>query len=277
MIKKFEEYLAKESKSENTINSYMLHINQYLKWYKDSFDLKFKRLYRENILDFKSYLINIKKHKANTINTKLSALIIFNEFLIDSKLQENFVVSKKDMIKIQSKGTSPTEITKKDVEKFRQQLLEQESIRNYTIVTIMAYSGTRISETLSIKLSDINTTTREIVIKGKGDKYRKVYMNDKVANSIKEYLKERQETDLDYLFISSKGNKLDRTVINKMFNKYSDIITPHSLRHFFCSNAIENDFSIHEVAYLAGHSNIHTTLLYTNPQEIEMKEKMNKL
>lgn len=223
------------------------------------------------------YLTNIKKHKVNTINTKLSALIIFNEFLIVSEMQENFAVSKKDMIKIQSKGTSPTEITKKDVKKFRQQILEQGSIRNYAIVTIMAYCGTRISETLSIKLSDINTTTREIVIKGKGDKYRKVYMNDKVSNSIKEYLKERQETDLDYLFISSKENKLDRTVINKMFNKYSDTITPHSLRHFFCSNAIENDFSIHEVAYLAGHSNVHTTLLYTNPQETEMKEKMNTL
>ena len=142
----------------------------------------------------------------------------------------------------------------------------------------MAYTGTRISETLDIRLQDINLTTREIIIRnGKGNKQRTVYMNDKVVNSIKEYLKDRKETDLDYLFVSNKGNKLDRTVINKMFNKYSDTITPHQLRHFFCTNALENDFSIHEVAYLAGHSNIHTTLLYTNPNENEMKDKMNRL
>lgn len=54
-----------------------------------------------------------------------------------------------------------------------------------------------------------------------------------------------------------------------MFNRYSNIITLHKLRHFFCANALENDFSIHEVAYLPGHSNIHTTLRYINPSENE--------
>lgn len=277
MINKFEEYLIKDGKSLNTIKSYLIHINQYLNWYRDSFGLNFNMLFRENILEFKSYLLTIKKQKPNTINTKLSALIFFNEFLIDSRFQDNIVITKKDMLKIQNQGTSPTDLIKLDVEKFRQQLLEQGDTRNYAIVTIMAYCGTRISETLNIELSDINTTTREIIIKGKGNKQRKVYMNDKVASTIKEYLKGRKEVNLNYLFISNKGNKLDRTVINKMFNKYSETITPHSLRHFFCSNAIENDFSIHEVAYLAGHSNINTTLLYTNPSENKMKDKMNRL
>ncbi len=278
MLNNFKDYLLQDNKSKNTIDSYSNHINQYFKWYGDSFGMKFQKLHRENVLEFKSYLLNIKKQKANTINTKLSALISFNEFLVEEGLQDNIVISKKDMMRIQSQGTSPTDVTKSDVEKFRQQVLEQEGIRNYTIVTIMAYCGTRITETLNIKLSDINTISREIIIRrGKGDKQRIVYMNDKVVNAIKEYLKYKKETDLDYLFISNKGNKLDRTVINKMFNKYSDTITPHQLRHFFCTNALENDFSIHEVAYLAGHSNIHTTLRYTNPSENEMKSKLNRL
>lgn len=278
MLNSFKDYLLQDNKSKNTIDSYSNHINQYFKWYGDSFGMKFQKLHRENVLEFKSYLLNIKKQKANTINTKLSALISFNEFLVEEGIQDNIVISKKDMMRIQSQGTSPTDVTKSDVEKFRQQVLEQEGIRNYTIVTIMAYCGTRITETLNIKLSDINTISREIIIRrGKGDKQRIVYMNDKVVNAIKEYLKDRKETDKEYLFISNKGNKLDRTVINKMFNKYSDTITPHQLRHFFCTNALENDFSIHEAAYLAGHSNIHTTLRYTNPSENKMKDKMNKL
>lgn len=277
MVDKFGDYLIQEGKSKNTIDSYSRHIQQYLKWFEDTYGMDFKQLYRENVLEFKSYLQAVKKQKANTVNSKLSALISFNEFLVDAEVQENIVITKKDMIRIQSQGTSPTDISKQDVEKFRQQILEQEGIRNYTIVTIMAYCGTRISETLDIRLSDINTQSKEIIIRGKGNKQRTVYMNDKVVNAIKEYLKDRKDTDKDYLFISNKGNKLDRTVINKMFNKYSDIITPHQLRHFFCTNALENDFSIHEVAYLAGHSNIHTTLLYTNPSETEMKNKMNRL
>lgn len=278
MLDKFRDYLEEERKSENTIKSYCNHTKQYLKWYYESFGMEFNKLYRGNVLDFKSYLLNVKEQKANTVNAKLSTLIKFNEYLVNAGVQDNIVITKKDMIKVQAAGTSPTDITKSDVEKFRQQILEQEGIRNYTVVTIMAYCGTRISETLDIKLSDINLTTREIIIRqGKGNKQRIVYMNDKVVNAIKEYLKDRKETDKEYLFISNKGNKLDRTVINKMFNKYSDTITPHQLRHFFCTNALENDFSIHEVAYLAGHSNIHTTLRYTNPSENEMKDKMNKL
>lgn len=278
MLDKFRNYLEEEGKSENTIKSYCNHTKQYLKWYDESFGMEFNKLYRGNVLEFKSYLLNVKEQKANTINAKLSTLIKFNEYLVDVGIQDNIVITKKDMVRVQAAGTSPTDIDKQDVEKFRQQILEQEGIRNYTIVTIMAYTGTRISETLDIRLQDINLTTREIIIRnGKGNKQRTVYMNDKVVNSIKEYLKDRKETDKGYLFISNKGNKLDRTVINKMFNKYSDVITPHQLRHFFCTNALENGFSVHEVAYLAGHSNVHTTLLYTNPNKVEMKHKVNKL
>jgi integrase/recombinase XerD len=55
------------------------------------------------------------------------------------------------------------------------------------------------------------------------------------------------------------------------FSKYSAAagihppISPHDLRHFFCSNALEKGFNVHEVAAIAEHSNIHTTLMYTNP------------
>nr|WP_129596069.1 tyrosine-type recombinase/integrase [Anaerophilus nitritogenes] len=277
MINKFEAYLEKEGKSKNTIKSYLIHINGFLKWFSETYSIKFTRLYRENVLEYKSYLKNIKKQSAKTLNVKIAALIKFNEFLQEINIQEDIVISKKDTIKIQTVIANPTSITKKDVEQFRQHVLESEGKRNYAIVTIMAYAGLRISETLNIKIDDFNLVSREIIIRsGKGEKQRIVYMNDKVVNVIKEYLKIRDEKG-KYLFMSQKGNKLDRTVINRMFKKYSNNMTPHTLRHFFCTNALENGFSIHEVANLAGHTNIHTTLLYTNPSVEKMKEKMNKL
>ena len=50
-----------------------------------------------------------------------------------------------------------------------------------------------------------------------------------------------------------------------------------TLRHFFCTIALEGGLSVHEVAYLAGHSNIHTTLLYLNPSRESMRNKVNQL
>lgn len=99
---------------------------------------------------------------------------------------------------------------------------------------------------------------------GKGDKQRLVYLNDKIVYTIREYLKVRN-SDSPYLFVSRQSEKLNPSRINQIFNKYSDVITPKTLRHYFCSNALENGYSIHEVANQAGHSNVQTTLIYSNP------------
>ena len=148
----------------------------------------------------------------------------------------------------------------------------------------MAYAGLRISEALNLKMNDFNFVSREIIVKdGKGDKTRIVFMNDKVKELLQSWIKERGEVESEYLFISNRGKQLDRTTVNKLFKTYSekvnkDInITPHDLRHYFCSHAIESGMSVHEVANQAGHSNIHTTLLYTNPSKQDLINKMNQL
>lgn len=288
MLENFKAYMVQEGKSKSTIENYMRYIKKYKTWFTNSYDTELKQLYRANIVDFKSYMVTNSKLSEKTINGILSAMIKLNEFLVDTKVQQDIVITKKDMLKIQTEIASPTNITKTDVEKFRQQILECEGIRNYAIVTTMAYAGLRISEVLNLKFEDLGIrfsengnleiTKTEMKIKGsKGDKSRNVIMNSKIIESINQYLKERKEVDNDYVFVSNKGNKIDRTVINRVFNKYSKDITPHSLRHFFCTNALENGFNLHEVASLAGHSNINTTLIYTNPNKQAMLDKINRL
>lgn len=277
MIEKYKEYLQQDGKSDNTIKSYLLHINGYKIWYQDTYGEALQCLYRANILDYISYLKNIKKANARTINAKLSALMNYNEYLIKFGIQNDIVLTKKDNIKIQNQYASPSIISKPDVEQFRQTILVNQGKRDYAIVTIMAYAGLRISEVLNITISSIDLIGKELTVSdGKGSKQRIVYLNDKIVNAVKEYIQERNH-DSKYLFVSRQGNKINRTRINQIFNKYSDKITPHTLRHFYCSNAIESGYSIHEVANQAGHSNIHTTLLYSNPSKEKMKEKANLL
>ncbi|KRU24415.1 phage integrase family protein [Clostridium sporogenes] len=278
MLEVFKDYIIKEGKSNNTVKTYVRHIQGYINWFKYTTGEGINKLYRTNILEYKSYLKNIKKDSAKTINNKLSALVKLNECLIEEGIQTDIVITKKDFIKVQTQVASLATIDKKDVEAFRQKVLENEGLRNYSIVTIISYAGLRISEVLNLKLDDIDLTSKELIVKeGKGDKERIVYINSKIVEAVKEYLKVRKEDSTNYLFISNKGGKIDRTVINKVFKKYSDKITPHTLRHFYCSNALESGFSVHEVANQAGHSNIHTTLLYTNPSKEKMKNKAELL
>jgi len=287
-LDEFIEKLRAEGKSENTIKSYSLHMQEYFKWFSDSFgNTEFKGLYRANVQEYKNYLKNIKRigkdnHNLNgkTINGKLSALSKYNELM----QPDNIVISKADFIKIQENAVNPTEITKEDVEAFRQRILQSEgthALRNYTIVTIMMYTGLRISEVLRLKKSDVSTVTGEIrVTDGKGEKQRIVIMNSKVVDAINEYKRHYNKEETELLFHNSKGKALDRTSINKVFWEFQDkdkLITPHTLRHYFCSSALEAGYTISEVAMLAGHSNVHTTMKYTNPSMKKIKERAELL
>ncbi|GFI17786.1 tyrosine recombinase XerC [Lachnospiraceae bacterium] len=287
-IKDFVDRLHLEGKSDKTIKQYSASIKEYFQWFYESYgDVEFKKLYRENILEYKNYLKNIKRSKrsgnnldAKSVNSKLSALIKFNELL----QADNIVISKADLIKVQTEIISPTNITKKEVEEFRQRILQSEGCsakRNYAIVTIMAYAGLRISEVLQLKKVDVNTTANQIrVTDGKGEKQRTVIINSKIVSAIREYQKSDQ-MESEYLFHNSKGKILNPSTINKVFDEFSVEgyhIHPHMLRHFFCYNALESGaYSINEVSNQAGHTSIKTTMRYLNPNLDAIKKKAELL
>lgn len=275
--KDFEQQLIEENLSANTIKNYLNQVKLYDKWYTDSYGSEFNKLYRMNILEYRNFLLNIKRNDGKTINAKLSAILKYNLFLVEHKIQDDIVISKADYIKIQKQSINPCIITKKEVEEFRQKVLEGSGIRNYVLVTILAYAGLRISECIDLRISDVDLVNKEIrVTKGKGKKQRIVYIGSKIVDAVKEYLKVHPGKS-EYLFPSRESEKIDKSVINKMIKKYSNKITPHQLRHFFCSNALEEGYSSHEVANQAGHASLYTTSLYTNPSKEKMKEKADRL
>ena len=197
LIKEFKKKMYLEGKSQKTIEVYGNSVKEFFKWFYDSYgNIEYKKLYRENIVEYKSYLKNIKKsaHSGNnlcpkSINSKLSALICFNE-LIEP---DNIVVTKRDLIKIQAEMVSPTSITKKEIEEFRQIVLQSEGCaakRNYAIVTILAYAGLRITECLNLRKSDICLESSELKVRnGKGEKARIVIINSKIVSAVREYQK----------------------------------------------------------------------------------------
>lgn len=276
MIEESTAHLQSLGKSENTIRTYSHDVTMYLHWCRDSFGEEPQLLYRANILDYISYMRNIRGYHPRTVNNHLSSLKSLNEYLIMSGRQTEAAVLDSDFMKIQIQYASPCTVEKKDVEAFRQRLLESGSKRDFCLVTLYAYSGMRRSECVNLKLDQVDLTAKEIRIVGKGDKHRLVYINDKIVYAIREYLKVRN-SDSPYLFVSRQSEKLNPSRINQIFNRYSDVITPKTLRHYFCSNALENGYSIHEVANQAGHSNVQTTLIYSNPTAKEMKDKANRL
>lgn len=278
MLDGFCEYLRQQGRSENTVKAYCQGVKEYMRWHEETFGKRMKMLLRANVLDYISYLRTVKGLNNRSVNAKLASLHSFNLYLISAGYKTEVVLTKEDYLKVQTAYASPSTVDRGEVERFRQEILENNGIRDYAIVTILAYAGLRISECLELRMGDISLAAREITVRhGKGDKMRVVYFGDKVLNAVRGYLKSRPETENPYLFPGRGDSHLTRGQVNRIFNAHSASITPHTLRHFFCSNALENGYSIGELANQAGHSNVHTTLLYTNPTKEKMKEKANLL
>ena len=200
LLDDYKKFLSERGKSENTIKTYSGHVNEYYRWYKDTFGEELTLLYHTNILDFRSYLQNIKKLKFKSIDTKLSSLTNFNEFLVQIGVQKDLVITAEDRLKFQQDIASPAEIEKKDVEAFLQKVLVDTGKRNYAIAVILAYAGLRVSECISIGLTDIDFQARELLVIGKGNKQQIVFINDKIIHAVREYLKVRNSQS-EYLFI----------------------------------------------------------------------------
>jgi integrase len=248
-----------------------------MKWYRESFDAEMTELLRGNVLDYRSYLRNMKNLKATSVNTDISALISLDAFLTGTGRQKESAVSQKDLLRTQAAYASPGKLTEKDVDAFRQAVLLESGKRDHALVTIMAYAGLRVSEALALTPKDVDCVGRQITVnEGKGNKVRIVFIGDKVIHAVRGWMSEL-EPGCRRLFPGRGDKPLDRSVVNKLCGRFSDRITPHGLRHFFCSNALEKGYSFHEVANQAGHSNIHTTLRYANPTQEVMKDKANKL
>jgi integrase/recombinase XerD len=266
-------------------------VKAFIRWFFDQFQKIPQQLFSENVTDYKVFLQQ-RGVAPSTFNSHMAGLRSWNEYLIQTGKQNHFVIQKEDWKKVQHGYASLAIHSESDVQQFIQTVLESKNKRDYALVNLLAYTGLfrkRISEALSLVIHDLYLKSQELLVRdGKGKKSRTVFLSDKVVRLLRDYLKqERSKYRLaegsSYVFVSNCSQQLSRITVFKSFRKYSKLaniqpsISPHDLRHFFCSNALEKGLNVHEVASIAGHSNIHTTLLYTNPSRKAMLDKLNQL
>lgn len=277
-LTKYTNYLAEQGKSQNTIKSYNHDIDLFFEY----FEIEPGIINRDQIIEYKEYLLKEKNVDAKTINRRLSALKSYNEFLVRDGVQESIVILFQDYRKVQKQLTSPTNTSNKEIINFMEKIKKNEPIRNYYIVRLILNTGLRVSEILSIELSDIDLKRKNLKIVGKGSKQRNIPLNDKAIEIIKMVIEDRKNyryafnvLNSPYLFLSNKSEKLRSSTIERIFNNYSNKITPHTLRHVFATDYLENGGDLRSLQMILGHGNLSTTAIYTHPTESSMRRNMN--
>lgn len=289
-MEKFILYMKEQNISDNTCNSYANDIKLYKKYYKDSFGEDLTNLIHEDISMYRSYLL---KHNisAISINRKISALKMYNEFLVHEDLQEKVIIIDKDYIKVQKSMIQKQLPSERDINMLKHFSCrdKKNSKRDFCIIILLLYAGLRESELVNLRIVDIKLEERFLNIIGKGNKFRQVMINNLMYNALKDYLDERQNMNIKnpYLIIGQKNKQtqkpLNRNFCNRLLNKYKEIckinyLHPHLLRSYFCSNALHNaGYTIEQVANQAGHSSLNTTKGYLVSEQKDLLTLSNLL
>ncbi|MDD5316939.1 MAG: tyrosine-type recombinase/integrase [Candidatus Cloacimonetes bacterium] len=269
LLNKFKNELNIMGYSQRTIDTYMIYLNMFYEYVKKDLD----KINDDDIINFLSYLKTEKKVGSATLNLVLSAI---KHFYIEF-LKSNILIN----IKLPNKAKKiPIVLTPKEIKELISVI---DNTRNKLIVEFMFSTGVRISECVNMKISNLNFDEfTGNVISGKGNKDRIIILSKKWVENYKTYL-ENRKIKSEYLFCNNSGNALSVDTIQKFLKIYASKanidkkISPHTLRHSFATNLLENDVNIRYIQQLLGHANLNTTQIYTKVNTNKLKTIQNPL
>lgn len=155
------------------------------------------------------------------------------------------------------------------------------SLRDRAMLELLFSTGLRVSELCSLN-ADIDLSRDSFSIRGKGDKVRVVFLSPSARKAVTEYLKHRGDMG-EALFVSygRAGKASDRLTprsIERIIKRCASSagitsnVTPHTLRHSFATDLLENGADLRSVQALLGHANIATTQVYTHVTDKHLHE-----
>lgn len=268
-----------------SLKAYKIDLKQYNAFTCDLHDYLSK-----NTLDL--FITNLhKQYKPKTVKRKIASLRAFFHYLEYRELLSENPFPKLD-IRFREAKLLPKTIPFHSIQLFLSALYAQKEhatseyqlrccVRDIAVIELLFATGMRISELCSLKPSDIDMKSHNILIYGKGAKERIIQIeNSEVISamiSYRELFKEDME-HCSYFFVNRLRHKLSDQSVRFMINRYAELagieqhITPHMFRHSFATLLLEQDVDIRYIQRMLGHSSISTTEIYTHVSNSKQKD-----
>lgn len=159
--------------------------------------------------------------------------------------------------------------------------------RDLALFEMMYSSGCRVSEMAKMKLSDLAKDYSSAMVKGKGNKFRRVFFTEEAISALKDYLAVRNsfihdEKDVPEIFVNQQGGPLSARGIRYIVARYSSVegtnknVSPHAFRHTFATALLSNGADVRVVQEMLGHSSISTTQRYTHVTTAQLIKTYNQ-
>jgi site-specific recombinase XerD len=174
-------------------------------------------------------------------------------------------------------------------------------LRDYAILMTLFSSGVRVSELMSLRQNSINLKSGEFTVRGKGDKLRLAFLSGDTLAALAAYLKKRADNNPALFVSAGRGNSVTAQIegqakpasrhqaagltsrsVQRIVNKYAMLagitkpVSPHTLRHSFATDLLQNGADIRSVQTMLGHASITTTQIYTHITNEGLREVHKK-
>ena len=241
------------------------------------------------VSDLYAFLVFCKNERQNNAATrarKTSTLRIFFRFLCEQTHQ----LDQNPAILLESpkvKQSLPKHLTLEDSLELLNSVDGANQKRDYCILTLFLNCGLRLAELCSLNINDIKPDNT-MVVTGKGNKERLIYLNDACMTAIKEYLAVRPSENIVYddrnaLFVSRNRRRISPKTVQHLVKTFLEKaglggqgFSTHKLRHTAATLMYQHgDVDIRVLKDILGHSNLGTTQIYTHVSDSQIKNAVD--
>ncbi len=284
MIDKFLEYIAVEKRySEHTLISYKKDLEGFLLFVSDTEGTRDLTKVDKKVI--RNFLVHLTENhfQKRSINRKLSSLRSFYLFLL--KIGEIEVSPLESVSSLKFYAEKQIPMSEEEMAELSEILDEDtEHFLEKAIIETLYQTGIRKAELCNLFFENVDFSSNEIKIKGKGNKERIVPISSVLAEILYKFTEIRKplpESEI-YFFVRENGKKLSEKFVYSVVNSYLSMVTfkkkksPHILRHSFATHVLNNGAEISKVKKLLGHSSLASTQVYTNGNIEQLKKVFNQ-
>jgi integrase/recombinase XerC len=272
----FDKYIAyleaEKNASQYTVRNYKNDLLEFFGFVVSSGIATLKEVNKQTLRAYLAFLMK-EGYAKTSIARRLSAIRSFYRYLV-----------REDMITANPAATTVSPKLDKRLPSFltveeAKRLVESPDLssapgqRDRALLELLYASGLRVSELVSLNTEQVNLSTNEIRVWGKGAKERVVLIGLPAARAIEAYLTGGRRELLagkknSALFVNRYGGRLPARRVQKILVKYSHSINksvhPHVLRHTFATHLLDGGADLKVVQELLGHADLSSTQIYTH-------------
>jgi len=276
--------------AKNTIESYRRDVLQLDTWLKQSSRPSIDRVGAEDLQAFLAHRIEDRHSSPRSTARLTSAMKRFYQYLIRER-----IITADPSLRLESPKLTrslPKSLSEKDVEALigAPDTGTALGLRDKAMLETLYASGLRVTELVTLKVSQLSLDMGVVRVMGKGSKERLVPLGETAIDLLQRYLASARVDLLggrtaDDLFITQRRGTLDGgagAMTRQMFwflvKRYALIagirvpISPHMLRHAFATHLINHGADLRVVQLLLGHADITTTQIYTHVARERLKQ-----